>query len=41
MAQQGLGDGCMMMDARREVALSGAVVASTADLARLMRQYLL
>ncbi|KAE8814642.1 hypothetical protein D1007_08170 [Hordeum vulgare] len=37
-AQQSLGDGCVMMSARREEALSGAVGASTAGLARSMRQ---
>ena len=36
-AQQSLGDGCVMMSARREEALSGAVGASTAGLARSMR----
>lgn len=30
VAQQGLGNGCVMMDAHREVALSDIVVASTA-----------
>ena len=40
VAQQGLGDGCMMMDVRREVALSGAVVASTACRTMSMCQYL-
>ena len=34
------GGGCVVMDERRVVALSGVVVASTAGLARLMRQYL-
>jgi hypothetical protein len=34
--QRGLSGRCMKMDARREVALSGAVVVSMADLARLM-----
>lgn len=32
-------DGRVMMDSRREVALSGAVVSSTTGLARSMRQY--
>ena len=37
-AQQSLDDGCVMMSARREEALSGAVGASTAGLARSMCQ---
>jgi len=37
MVQRGLGDGCGMMDARRAVAPSGVVVASTAGRARSMR----
>ena len=37
VALQGLRDGCMMMDVRKEVTLSGGVVASTAGLARSMR----
>ena len=41
MARQGLGNECVMMDARGEEALSGAVGASTTRLARLLGQYLL
>jgi hypothetical protein len=37
MVQRGLGDGCGMMDARRAVAPSGVVAASTAGRARSMR----
>ena len=37
-AQQSLDDGCMMMSVHRKEALSGAVGASTAGLARSMRQ---
>jgi hypothetical protein len=36
VVQQGLSGGRMMMDAYREVALSGAVVVSMAGLARLL-----
>ena len=38
---QGLDEKCVMMDARREVALSGVRVVSTMGLARSMRRYLL
>ena len=41
MALRSFGDGRVWMDTCRMVALSGAVVASTAGLARSMRQYLL
>ena len=41
MEQLGLGAGRGVMASRRAVALSGAMVASTADLARSLRQYLL
>lgn len=34
MALEGLGDGCMMMDVRREVVLSGVMVVSTTGMAR-------
>jgi hypothetical protein len=40
VVQQGLSGRRMKMDARREVALSGAVVVSMADLARLMHGFL-
>lgn len=39
VAQWGPSDGRVMMDSCREVALSGAMVSSTAGLARSMRQY--
>jgi hypothetical protein len=41
MVQQGLDNGRMMMDARRVVASSGIVVASTAGLTRSMSRFLL
>jgi hypothetical protein len=41
MVQLDIDDRCGWMDERRAVALSGAMVASTADLARSLRQYLL
>jgi hypothetical protein len=41
MALRSFGDGCVWMDTCRLVALSGAVVASTAGLAMSVRQYLL
>ena len=37
MEQRGLGGGRVMMDARREEAQSGAMVASMAGLTRVMR----
>lgn len=41
VVQLDLDEGCVWMDERRAVALFGAVAASTAGLARSMRQYLL
>ena len=41
MVQLHIDDGCGWMDERRVVELSGAMVASTAGLARSVRQYLL
>ena len=40
MVQLHIDDGCGWMDERRVVELSGAMVASTAGLARSVRQYL-
>ena len=39
--QLDIDDRCGWMDERRAVALSGAMVASTTDLARSLRRYLL
>ena len=39
VAQQGLDDGCVMMDARGKVSFSGAMVAPTASLARSMLSF--